>query len=347
MVNAGRIVTVPDAALAEVAQAYPDLRGMKKAERTPILKQKINALKTSLRNTLNGLKGAYEFEVNGSILEARLYDTGVAEVMERMTQQKAGMLTQSGQIFHNAQYLYSTPDYESNPNIYRWNYFYTPVRIGSQTIGVRIAVRDVVQGQNRLPESQIYHWGIKENASLGGGQPGQLTSSLSASSDAFSTATIAQQPSAVNPPSAYASAYVTQLLQSGVMPDDAALAAAGLTAEEAAACLTQSSYVPSTRDFLLRSVPEQDTMGKTTYEQEGTDNDGEPSGDRAGALQAGADDDSGSVSGARALDEGGPGVPGQVRGNRPQAGRLLFVRHEAERINRRAFEYGAAALRRG
>ena len=186
MVAAGEVVTVPESAMDEVAQSYPDLRHMKKSERNPILKQKIRELKDNLREMLNGLKGAYEFEVNGYILEARLYDTGIKEVLEKITQEKAEMLTQSGEIFRKAQYLYSTPDYKKNTDIYRWNYFYTPVQIGDQIVGVRIAVRDVIEGQNHLPESQIYNWNIKENASLGGGQPGQTTSSLNASSDASS-----------------------------------------------------------------------------------------------------------------------------------------------------------------
>jgi|GEM_PF-6714097 len=184
MVDAGEVVTVPEAALNEVAQAYPDLRGMKKSERTPILKQKINELKTSLRNMLVGLKGAYEFEVNGNILEARLYDTGVREVMQNITQPKAAMLTQSGDIFRNAQYLYSTPDYEGNPNIYRWNYFYSPVQIGNQIMGVRIAVRDMVPSADGRMDSQIYHWGIKEDAPLGGGRPGTNPNATGVSSDA-------------------------------------------------------------------------------------------------------------------------------------------------------------------
>lgn len=184
MVDAGEVVKAPERALNEVAQAYPDLRGMKKSERTPILKQKMGELKNALRNLLNGLKGAYEFEVNGNILEARLYDTGVREVMQNITQPKAAMLTQSGDIFRNAQYLYSTPDYEGNPNIYRWNYFYTPVQIGNQTVGVRIAVRDMVPSADGRMDSQIYHWGIKEDAPLGGGRPGTNPNTTDASSDA-------------------------------------------------------------------------------------------------------------------------------------------------------------------
>lgn len=165
MVNAGEVVHIPEETLQKVSESYPDLRTMKKSERTPILRQKMNELKTSLRQFLNGLKGgSYEFEVNGNILEARLYDTGVREVMEKITQDKASVLFQSEEIFRNARYLYSTPDYDGDPNVYRWNYFYTPVQIGDQTVGVRIAVRDVA---NPL-ESQIYNWGIKTDAALDG-----------------------------------------------------------------------------------------------------------------------------------------------------------------------------------
>lgn len=86
-----------------------------------------------------------------------LYDTGIKEVMEKVTEGKANMLSHSDQIFSNAEYLYSLPGYEGNLNIYRWNYFYTPVQIGDTTVGVRIAIRDMVMPA----ESQIYSWGIK------------------------------------------------------------------------------------------------------------------------------------------------------------------------------------------
>ena len=102
------------------------------------------------------------------MLEARLYDTGIREVLEKITQDKASMLYQSREIFRNAQYLYSTPDYDGDPNIYRWNYFYTPVQIGDDVVGVRIAVRDMAKQQ----ESQVYNWGIKKGATLDGGGDG-------------------------------------------------------------------------------------------------------------------------------------------------------------------------------
>ena len=134
---------------------------MKKSERTPILREAMKELKDKLRPFLNGLRGSYDFEVNGYLLEARLYDTGVDEVLEKVSQPKAAMLYSSDEIFRNARYLYSSPDHKGNPNIYRWDYFYTPVKIGDETVGVRIAVRDLVRGTGQQPESQIYHWAIK------------------------------------------------------------------------------------------------------------------------------------------------------------------------------------------
>ena len=181
MVDEGAVVTVPESTREQVGQSYPDLRDMKKAERTPILRQKMKELKGALRQFLNGLKGGtYEFEVNGNILEARLYDTGVREVLEKIDQSKASMLYHSDQVFQNARYLYSTPDYDGDPNIYRWNYFYTPVRIGDETVGVRIAVRDMAKTQ----ESQIYNWGIKTGAALDGGGGGNAASHTNVSSAA-------------------------------------------------------------------------------------------------------------------------------------------------------------------
>ena len=183
MVNSGRIVQIPESTTDRVGQSFPDLRAMKKAERTPILRQKMNELKGALRQFLGGLKGgSYEFEVNGNVLEAKLYDTGIREVMDKVAQDKASMLYHSDQVFQNAQYLYSTPDYDGDPNVYRWNYFYTPVRIGDQTVGVRIAVRDMVPSADGKMDSQIYNWGIKTGATLDGGGPGEKPNTTGVSS---------------------------------------------------------------------------------------------------------------------------------------------------------------------
>ena len=165
MVSSGNVVVVPMETIEKVSESYPDLRGMKKKDRTELLKDSIKSLKSNIRQFLSGLKNqSFEFEVNGNILEAKLYTTGINEVTEKLTEQKSNMLYSSAEIFRNARYLYSTPDYDGSNNVYRWNYFYTPVQIGENTVGVRIAVRDMIkQGQ-----SQIYHWGIKKDTPLDG-----------------------------------------------------------------------------------------------------------------------------------------------------------------------------------
>ena len=191
MVGNGRVVQIPEHTTERVGQSFPDLRSMKKAERTPVLRQKMNELKSSLRQFLGGLKGgSYEFEVNGNVLEAKLYDTGIREVMEKITQDKASMLYHSDQVFQNAQYLYSTPDYDGDPNVYRWNYFYTPVQIGAQTVGVRIAVRDMIRQTDGTMDSQIYNWSIKKDATLGGGERGAMPDHSGASSATSILATL-------------------------------------------------------------------------------------------------------------------------------------------------------------
>ena len=186
MVAEGAVVTVPETVTENVAQSFPDLRNMKKKERNPILKNAMTRLKTDLRQFLNGFKNqGFEFEVNDKVLDATLYNTGINEVLEKVTKEKASMLYSTEEIFRNARYLYSTPDYAGDPNVYRWNYFYTPVQIGTETVGVRIAVRDMVKGTDgATSESQIYNWGIKKDASLGGGSHGQKAASSGASSDA-------------------------------------------------------------------------------------------------------------------------------------------------------------------
>lgn len=200
MVEEGAVVTVPEGTMERVGQSYPDLRGMKKAERTPILRQKMKELKASLRQFLNGLKGGkYEFNVNGNILEARLYDTGVREVLEKIDRSKASMLYHSDQVFRNARYLYSTPDYDGDPNVYRWNYFYTPVQIGDEIVGVRIAVRDMVRQTDGSMDSQIYNWGIKTGAALDGGERGNMPDRSDVSSAAPDGMTLGTSASSVNP----------------------------------------------------------------------------------------------------------------------------------------------------
>ncbi|MBQ8004811.1 MAG: hypothetical protein IJ303_00665, partial [Clostridia bacterium] len=185
MLSEGSVVKVSDETMQSVSQSYPDLRGVKKKERTPLLKDAMSKLKSNLRQFLNGFKNqSFEFDVDGKVLEAKLYSTGINEVLEKVTQDKANMLYTTGEIFKNARYLYSTTDYDGDPNVYRWNYFYTPVQIGENTVGVRIAVRDIAEGQDHLPESQIYNWNIKKDASLGGVQPVVSDSSHDASSDA-------------------------------------------------------------------------------------------------------------------------------------------------------------------
>ena len=130
-----------------------------------------------MAGTVHLLKGIsakpVEFTVNGNILEAKLYSTGIREVMEKLTQEKAGMLYGTQEIFQNARYMYSTPDKADDPNIYRWNYFYTPVKLGDSYVGVRIAVRDMKKTENNRMESQIYNWGIKTGTSLDGGSCGR------------------------------------------------------------------------------------------------------------------------------------------------------------------------------
>ncbi len=185
MVRDGDIVKVSQKIIENVAESYPDLRGVKKKERTPILKEAMHNLKEHIRRFLNEFKNKdFEFKVNGKILEARLYSTGINEVLEKITQEKANMLYTTKDIFKNSRYLYSTTDYDGDPNIYRWNYFYTPVQIGEEIVGVRIAIRDIAEGQKHKPESQIYNWNIKKDASLDGAQPAQNDSSRDISSDA-------------------------------------------------------------------------------------------------------------------------------------------------------------------
>gem|GEM_PF-3430733 len=184
MVNEGKILDLTENR-ENVSQYFPDLRSMPKTERKVILREKIKLLKDDLRTYLRQIKGAsFEFEINGETIEAKLYNAGIQEVLKNLTQEKSGMLFASEEIFKNAEYLYSTTDKRGNPEVSGWDYFYVPVKLGDDTAGVRIAVRNMIQPN----EAQIYNWGIKkEDAPLGGGGPLPFGSaSTGASSDASS-----------------------------------------------------------------------------------------------------------------------------------------------------------------
>lgn len=173
------------------SQYFPNLRSMPKAERTGLLREKIQTLKNDLRTYLNQLKGVnFEFEINGNTIEATVYNAGIKEVLQNLTQDKAGMLSASEEIFRNAEYLYSTQDKTGTSTVTGWDYFYVPVKLGGDTVGVRIAVRNTVKPR----EAQIYNWGIKrEGTSLDGvGHLPKGSNSADVSSDVSSTATIRQ-----------------------------------------------------------------------------------------------------------------------------------------------------------
>ena len=132
----------------------------------------------------------FEFEVNGNTIEATAYNAGIKEVLQNLTQDKAGMLSASEEIFRNAEYLYSTQDKTGNSTVTGWDYFYVPIKLGGDAVGVRIAVRNTVKPR----EAQIYNWGIKrEGTSLDGvGHLPKGSNSADVSSDVSSTATIRQ-----------------------------------------------------------------------------------------------------------------------------------------------------------
>ena len=190
MVSEGKTLDLTENREA-ASQYFPNLRSMPKAERTGLLREKIQTLKNDLRTYLNQLKGVnFEFEINGNTIEATVYNAGIKEVLQNLTQDKAGMLSASEEIFRNAEYLYSTQDKTGNSTVTGWDYFYVPVKLGGDTVGVRIAVRNTVKPR----EAQIYNWGIKrEDTSLDGvGHLPKGSNSADVSSDVSSTATIRQ-----------------------------------------------------------------------------------------------------------------------------------------------------------
>ena len=190
MVNEGKILDLTENR-ENVSQYFPDLRSMPKAERTGLLREKIQTLKNDLRTYLNQLKGVnFEFGINGNTIEATVYNAGIKEVLQNLTQDKAGMLSASEEIFRNAEYLYSTQDKTGNSTVTGWDYFYVPIKLGGDAVGVCIVVRNTVKPR----EAQIYNWGIKrEGTSLDGvGHLPKGSNSADVSSDVSSTTTIRQ-----------------------------------------------------------------------------------------------------------------------------------------------------------
>lgn len=190
MVNEGKILDLTENR-ENVSQYFPDLRSMPKAERTGLLREKIQTLKNDLRTYLNQLKGVnFEFGINGNTIEATVYNAGIKEVLQNLTQDKAGMLSASEEIFRNAEYLYSTQDKTGNSTVTGWDYFYVPIKLGGDAVGVRIVVRNTVKPR----EAQIYNWGIKrEGTSLDGvGHLPKGSNSADVSSDVSFTTTIRQ-----------------------------------------------------------------------------------------------------------------------------------------------------------
>ena len=123
MVSEGKTIDLTENREA-ASQYFPDLRSMPKVERKTILREKIKLLKEDLRTYLRKMKGAsFEFEINGETIEANLYNTGIQEVLENLTQEKSGMLFASEEIFKNAEYLYSTTDKKGNPEVSGWIIF--------------------------------------------------------------------------------------------------------------------------------------------------------------------------------------------------------------------------------
>ena len=206
MVSEEKVVDITQS-VNDKKESFPDLRTMKKAERLPVIKQKMNELKNALRKQLSKLKvNNFEFEINGTTIEAKLYDAGIREVLEKLTQKKAGMLSLSKKIFESAEYLYSTQDKRGDKNIEAWDYFYVPIKIGDEIAGVRIAVREMATPK----ESQIYNWGIKNDTSLGGVGHTPFGRTSNGTSSDVSKANIPQNGNGVNTPDAENSAAKAQ-----------------------------------------------------------------------------------------------------------------------------------------
>ena len=178
MVNEGRIVDISSDDISKFDEYFPDLRNVKKKERTPVLKglnkKLVNYIENLLHKTFDNQK--IEFEIKDGVIEAKLYTTGIEHVLKKVSKNKAAMLEKSLDIFKNSKYMYTTFHDQHNStklDVKYWHYFYVPVKYANEGItGVRIAVREMYPaGSNKGDKFQIYDWHYdnsqKEKSNLG------------------------------------------------------------------------------------------------------------------------------------------------------------------------------------
>jgi hypothetical protein len=204
MAAAGQSVRISQEELGALSEYYPDLRSMKKKERTPILKAKRQQIMSYLKHLLHQQFDGrdIEFSIDGNVIEARLYSEGIDHVVGRMDQQKAAMLQKSGEIFSKAQYLFSAPNdvhgtASSNDQIQQWNYFYVPLEFvdSNETLGIRVAVKKMARSEYQ----HIYDLNMKKNSVLApGDRPKMADNTQISSSYAVPSPTVSQNSANVN-----------------------------------------------------------------------------------------------------------------------------------------------------
>ena len=203
MVQRGKYVELTEADLEALAEYYPDLRHIKKKDRTPLLKQKKEELLQIMHEFLEKtFKGeAFTFEINGDTIEATVHQAGIDEAVKRLSRESAAMLRKTRELFGKAEYIFSTPtdievnhaEKSSNSDIKQWDYFYVPLKMGDTYIGVRIAARNLKTGDRH----EVYHWGIKKSPSLDNGRAVDMTTQTRVSSDGDFNTTIPETGSGV------------------------------------------------------------------------------------------------------------------------------------------------------
>lgn len=231
MLQRGKAVTLTENDFALWDSSHPDLRSLSKAERKdiqqPLKRRMFKTLKNMLTNVFKGQD--VSFDINGNTITARVTNTGINEAMKRLTRDSSGMLQRTQEIFNNAEYLYSTDtdrtEYKHDTTtpadqIKGWDYFYVPLQVGENTVGVRIAIRNLKAGD----ESQVYSWGIKKEPSLVNGAPISNTNdSLRSSEGYLSDNNVANASQEVNTGNDIADALIARQAAENTVQDQGAL----------------------------------------------------------------------------------------------------------------------------
>lgn len=180
MVADGKYVTITDEDMKAWESYFPDLRSMKKEERTPLLKAAQKSypydLRELLRKVLVDSGYSVSMDASGDIYVARAYEPFVNHAIPhnryRPNQLDGALSSRITDLIEASEYLFSSEhnvhsesSRRANDEVKDWDYFYVPVNYGGSTEnGIVFAVRNF-EG-NGEDAHQIYSATKTKNSSL-------------------------------------------------------------------------------------------------------------------------------------------------------------------------------------